>query len=219
MHCPKKVAFEYIGVNARFRNMFAKREQELQELVDGAKEELNEFVAKNMSGTAKSKTEVMANTAKKEAEEKKAKKAKEKYGVDIVEGGGNKQKEEDSDDEGQGQDEGNVEPGEHLAVANNEFKKVGLSNEKKTPWQNASSTSSTASVTDARPSFIDTNSSSSLHAAPLTPTPKGKDIPRIHKTLVGFSRAGLFGVYNNGNFVPSEVILDDNNKIQVNLSI
>lgn len=229
MKCQKKVAFEYIAANARFRTSFGKYEAVMQELLDEIEGDLDRFIQKNMSETGRSKIEVMAAAAKKEADEKKAKKNKEKYGIDLsgpdgVGVGGKKKnerkakEEDDQEDEDKGDDDNSGGDDDDKGAL---MKKVGINDESA-----AGGTGSITSLVSGEikrqgtgPLAVDTASSSvDDKPTPLTPTPRRTDIPRVHQTLLKFSKANLFAVYKDGVAVPSEISLDEE-KRQIHVSI
>lgn len=209
MKCPKKVALDYISTNCKFRNSFGKCESALQQIVDEIENDLNVFLQKHLSETAKNKIETMTAAAKQEADEKKAKKTAEKYGVKgpsatdllIIEEEkeqkgkkkGKKGKNKTPDDENE-EDE-NEDAGSRMM-------KVGI-DEKKL------SVTTTSATSDLDPK----ESKDELHI-----TPRQKDLPEIHQQLLLFSKANRFVVSREGMPVENEITLKGD-KINVSVMI
>jgi hypothetical protein len=240
MNCNKKVAFEYVGANARFQTAFARAEKLVQDIFEEALGELEHSVEENMSNTAKKKIGVMSKQLKKESDEKKVKKAKEKYGIDIVDKGkGTKEEGKDGKEEDDESDPvlTNDEIGQEMYEEND--KPSSSSSSSSSGQQPAKSTLPSSIMSAAeelfgssrngeskRPMMIDTSSSSmsndgdgKLVADLLTPTPKNTDVPLVHKKLLRFSKANMFGVFDkDGVPLHNEITIDSENKIHVAVS-
>jgi hypothetical protein len=240
MNCPKKVAFEYVSVNSRFQSAFGAQEKMLQDMVNEAEGELIGFLETGLSETAKKKIKIMTASVKKESDEKKAKKAKEKYGTDIS--GKQPSLNSNNDDDDEGKDEEFYEDSDVVSSSStsNEASSSPKEEKRKTKepineaalkelfGPNASSSSSSSSLPNSdgkEPLSIDTSNmiigskTTSSSSDTLASTPKRGEAPIVHQKLIKLSKANLFGVYDkDGKPVKSEILMNGENEIHITLS-
>lgn len=209
MKCRKGVAYDYIQENSKFRNHFGKCEKALQQFIDELEEKHVAFLQKNLSETAKAKIENMENVAKKESDEKKAKKSAEKYNKKISPFDQlmlDAQKDKSKKEKEKKKKEIVEEDGDDIQAEGKEIKKVGPDDFPSSPVIVEGVIKYPQKIsTDDVDSSSDTTGDASLAV-----TPKKKDVPQIHQQLVMFSKANLFAVSRNGVEVDSKIELVNN---------